>query len=40
MTDINEKFKEVKTKMEKENKPNRTFKDFVREFRKKKNKAN
>ncbi len=40
MIDINPKFKEVKEKLEKENKPNRTFKDFVREFLKEKEKPN
>ncbi|KKL09714.1 hypothetical protein LCGC14_2563090 [marine sediment metagenome] len=33
MTDINQMFKEVKEKLKRENNPNRTFKDFVREFR-------
>lgn len=36
ITDINQKFKEVKEQLERENKPNRIFKDFVREFREKK----
>ena len=32
MTDINQMFKEVKEKLIKENKPNRNFKDFVRDY--------
>lgn len=36
MIDINQIFKEVKRQFERENKPNRTFKDFVREFWEKK----